>query len=203
MICIMAVLCIQWMIIAKIMNGFCKEESMVIKRVFLFLFTLTVFTPAYAAKGYVGFGLGQSEINQGLFGEYGDGFKVFGGVRLHPHLAVEAAYLDFGKPSQNLFGIETKYEAWAAAAWAKGLWPVGRTIELFAKAGWAHWEVDATTTLFGSTPSKTSSDGNDFAWGLGIAFNKWEKFSLQLEYEDINSKLDTITLWSVSGIYAF
>ena len=89
------------------------------------------------------------------------------------------------------------------AAWAKGLLPVGKKYELFGKVGWAYWNTEAKTTVFGSPPSKTSDNGSNFAWGLGIKANYWEKFSVQLEYEDINSYLDTITLWSISGIYSF
>ncbi len=174
-----------------------------IKSVFFCLLTLAAFSSAQANDGYIGLGLGQSEINQAFFGEYGNGFKVFGGVRMHPNLVIEAAYLDFGNPSESLFGIETKYEAWAVAVWAKGLWPVTQKTELFGKAGLAYWEVDKTTTVFGSPPSKMSLDGSDFAWGLGFTFNHWKKFSIQLEYEDINSDLDTITLWSISGLYRF
>lgn len=167
------------------------------------LLYLMAFSPLHALDGYLGIGLGQSEINQGLFGEYGNGFKIFGGARLHPNLAVEAAYLDFGNPSENLFGIETMYEAWATAAWAKGILPVISKIDLFGKVGWAYWEVEKSTTVFGLPPSKTSASGNNFTWGVGTSFNYWDNFSIQLEYEDINSDLDTITLWSVSALYTF
>ena len=165
-------------------------------------FCLMAFSPLYAADGYLGVGLGQSEINQGFFGEYGNASKIFGGVRLHSNLAVEVAYLDFGNPSENLFGLEVEYEARAVAAWAKGILPVISKIDLFGKAGWAYWEIDKTVTLF-SLPSKTTASGSDFAWGVGASFNYWEKFSVQLEYEDINSDIDTITLWSISALYKF
>ena len=178
-------------------------ELMNTESICLSLIALIAVSPAYADDGYVGIGLGQSEINQGLFGEYGNAFKVFGGWRMHPHLAIEAAYLNFGNPSQNLFGIETQYEASAVAAWAKGLWPVSKNIDLFGKAGLAHWKVDETTTVFGFPPSKSTTNGTNFAWGLGVIFNHWEKVSMQLEYEDINSDLDTITLWSISALYKF
>lgn len=167
------------------------------------LFCLVAVSPLYAAEGYVGGGLGQSEIRQGLFGEYGNAFKVFGGLRLHPNLAIELAYLDFGNPSENLFGIETQYEAWATAAWAKAIWPATAKIDLIGKAGLAYSKIDKTTTVFGSPPSKTSSSGTNFTWGVGASFNYWKKFSVQAEYEDINSDLDTITLWSISAVYTF
>lgn len=167
------------------------------------LFALSTFSQAYAADGYIGLGLGQSEINQGFFGEYGNGYKLFGGVRVHKNLAIEAAYTDFGNPSENLFGVEVEYEAWSVGAWAKGLWPVSQHIELFGKAGVAYWEADETSTVFGLPPTKTSWDGTDFAWGVGASFNYWDHVSIQLEYEDILADIDTITLWSISVLYTF
>lgn len=171
--------------------------------IILLAFSLSIPARAYAVDGYVGLGIGQSEINQGVFGEYGDGYKIFGGVRLHPNLALEAAYLDYGKPKENLFGVETEYEATAVAAWAKGLWPVTQKIDLLGKLGLASWNVKKTTTIFGSPPSTTKSDGTNFTWGIGAAFNYWDSFSIQAEYEDVVAGDDTMTLWSISGLYRF
>lgn len=172
------------------------------KNTFIMLLGLMAGSQAYAADRYIGFGLGQSEINQGFFGEYGNGFKIFAGMHLHNFIAIEAAYLDYGNPSENLFGINTEYEATAVAAWAKSLWPITQNIRLFAKAGVANWEVDKTTSVFGP-PTTTSQDGNDFTWGVGISFNKWDHLAIQLEYEDINADIDAITLWSASVLYSF
>lgn len=174
-----------------------------VRTVFIFLTTLGVFSPVQANGAYVGLGVGQSEINQELFDEYGTGFKVFGGFRTHPNLAIEAAYINFGEPSENLFGADREYEACAATIWAKGLWPITRNIELFGKVGWAYWEAESYTTVSGTPTIKKSWKGNDFTWGAGVDFNQWEKFSIQLEYEDVNTDLDKTTLWSVSGLYRF
>jgi OmpA-OmpF porin, OOP family len=171
--------------------------------IIVLVFSLFIPAQAYAVDGYVGLGLGQSEINQGLFGEYGNAYKIIGGIRLHPNLALEAAYLDYGKPKENLFGVETEYEATAVAIWAKGLWPVTQKIDLLGKLGLAAWEVKETTTVFGSPPSTTTSDGTNFSWGVGAAFNYWDRFSIQVEYEDVNADINTMTLWSVSALYRF
>jgi len=169
----------------------------------LLLFAIMVSPQATAANWYVGLGFGQSEIDQGFFGEYGDGFKVFGGLQLNRNVAVEAAYIDYGSPSENVFGADTKYEATAVAAWAKGLWPVFSRIDLFGKVGLAYWEVDSKSTLFGFPSSTTSDDGIDLSWGIGTSLNYWDKLSIQLEYEDILADIDAITLWSISAVYKF
>lgn len=173
------------------------------KHYLLLLFTMMVLPQANAADWYAGLGFGQSEIDQGFFGEYGDGFKIFGGLELNRNAAVEAAYIDYGSPSENLFGAETEYEATAVAAWAKGVWPVFTSIDLFGKAGLAYWEVNSKSTLFGFPSSKSSDDGIDFSWGFGASFNYWDKLSIQLEYEDIVADIDAITLWSISALYRF
>lgn len=169
----------------------------------LLLFAMIVSPHANAANWYVGLGFGQSEINQGFFGEYGDGFKVFGGLQLNRNVAMEAAYIDYGNPSENVFGADTDYEATAVAAWVKGLWPVFSSVDLTGKAGLAYWEVDSKSTLFGFPSSKSSEDGVDFTWGIGASLNYWDKLSIQLEYEDILADIDAITLWSISAIYSF
>lgn len=167
------------------------------------LFSLMTLQFLHAADGYLGVGLGQSEINQGLFGEYGNAYKVFAGARVHQNLVIEVAYIDFGNPSENLFGITKEYDAWAIGTWAKGIWPITTKFELFGKAGWAYWEIEEKTTIFGQQQPTHSSSGNDFTWGIGVAFSQWEKFSMQLEYEDFNTSLDTVTLWSISALYGF
>lgn len=168
------------------------------------LFSVFAYTPVYAADAYLGGGLGQSEINQSFFGEYGNGYKIFGGMRVHRNLSIEVAYLDYGNPRQN-FIFETDAEGWSVGAWAKGLWPVSQNIELFGKAGLAYWETEQTTTIFGP-PLTTSEDGIDVAWAVGAKFNYWDKVSVQLEYEDIEAGGDItsrLALWSISALYTF
>jgi len=174
-----------------------------LRAVFILLTVLAVLSPAQARGGYIGLGIGQSEINHGQFDETGTGFKVFGGFQTHPYFAIEAAYMNFGEPSENRSGTEKEYEACAAAIWAKGFWPITRSIDLLGKAGWAYWEAESYTTPPGNPTVKQSWEGNDFAWGLGASFNPGKKLSIQLEYEEVNNDLDKTALWSVSGLYRF
>jgi len=171
--------------------------------IFLLAFFLIIPVRAYAVDGYVGLGIGQSDISQGLFSQSGNAFKIIGGVRLHPYWAVEAAYIDYGKPEENFIGINSKYEATAVAAWVKGLWPVTQKIDLLGKLGLASWTVKETTTLFGFPPTTTTSNGTDITWGIGAAFKYWDRVSIQVEYEAVNSDIDTMALWSVSALYRF
>jgi len=173
------------------------------KIVFILLTTLGVYISAQANEAYVGLGVGQSIIKNGQFDENDTGFKVFGGYRFNPNLAVEAAYLNFGKPGITTAGTKLEYEACSAAVWAKGLLPISRNIDLFGKAGWAYWEAKSYTTPSGLPTAKYKWKGNDFTWGAGVGFNQWKSFSIQMEYEEVNNDLDKTGLWSVSGLYRF
>ena len=53
---------------------------------------------ANAIDAYVGIGIGESYVDQGVFGEMDTAYKIFGGAQFHPNIAVEVAYMDLGKP---------------------------------------------------------------------------------------------------------
>lgn len=165
--------------------------------------SLAVCPAVFAAGWYLGAGIGISEIEDAGFDEIDTGWKIFGGIPVNQYFAIEAAYMDFGNPQEDFFGIKGEYEIWALGAWAKGILPVNPKFELFAKAGFFYWELDATRSLFGSTPVSVSDDGTDFAWGLGATFNASDKFSIQLEYENVDVDIDKAVLWTVAGVFHF
>ena len=41
------------------------------------------------------------------------GYKLFGGLKLHPNFAVKAAYMDLGQPIEDFFGFRREYDVWA------------------------------------------------------------------------------------------
>ncbi|WP_455209228.1 hypothetical protein [Kaarinaea lacus] len=43
-------------------------------------------TTASAASACLGFGIGQTFVDQGVFGEMDTGYKLFGGAQFHPNL---------------------------------------------------------------------------------------------------------------------
>ena len=154
---------------------------------FLFALNLIFSSSGFATEKYAGFAIGSSIVGMSIFGDSGNGYKIFGGARLHKNYAIEAAYIDLGNPTGDLFGLKTEYDMWELGMWVKGFLPVGKskTTELFAKGGLVHWDIETTTSLsfISSSTSTASGTGNNFGWGLGVIFNKWDKYSLQLEYE--------------------
>jgi len=158
---------------------------------------------ASAADAYLGIGIGDSYIDQDIFGESDTAYKIFGGLQLHPNFAVEAAYMDLGQPVEDFFGLREEYDVWAVALWAKGILPLTERIDLFGKLGFAHWEYDKTLIPFGLTPQTTSESANDFAWGIGISFDVGKKWVIPLEYEQISGDIDKAGLFSISAMYKF
>ena len=169
------------------------------------LFGLMLIGPfsANAADAYLGIGIGDSYIDQDIFGESDTAYKFFGGLQFNPNFAVEAAYMDLGQPVQDFFGLREEYDVWAVALWAKGIWPVTKNIDLFGKLGLAHWEYDKTYQAGSLPPQTTSENANDFAWGIGISFGVGKKWAIPLEYEQISGDIDKAGLFSISAMYKF
>ncbi len=165
--------------------------------------SLVVCPAAFAADPYFGVGTGISVIHDVGFLDVDAGYKVFGGARVGEKLAIEAGYIDFGAPDQYIFTFKGEYDVWALGVWAKPIVPVSPKFELFAKVGFAYWELDSTRSFLGLPPVSVSDDGNDFAWGLGAAWDLSDRFSLQLEYEEVNVPIDKAALWSVTGVFHF
>ncbi len=144
---------------------------------------------------YVGAGVGDASVKEGDFDESDSAYKIFGGYNIGfiplVDFAVEASYVDFGKPSSSAGSVEvTGFNAYGLAGLSFG--PFG----VFAKAGALSWDSDAT---FGG--STASDSGTDSAYGLGARF-ALGSFSVRAEYEvyDLDADLDMV---SVSGVFTF
>jgi len=95
-------------------------------------------------------------------------FKVFGGYRFDLpviDLAVEAGYVDFGKPDIDVLGEPLTIETTGINAWGIASLDVG-PIDVFGKLGLVAW--DAKAAFLDETASE---DGSDLGYGLGAAFN--------------------------------
>lgn len=155
--------------------------------------------PATAVAGadsgiYIGAGIGDATVKEANFDASDSAYKVFGGYNIGfiplVDFAVEASYVDFGKPSTSAGSVEVNgLNAYGLAGLSFG--PFG----IFAKAGAMRWDVE-------SNLGTTSSDsGTDPAYGIGARF-AIGSFSARAEYEvyDLDADLDMV---SVSGVFTF
>lgn len=144
-----------------------------------------------AAELYVGGGVGGEVPDSDEGAAYedftrlaeDDGRKLYAGVRLGEHLAVEGAYHDFGDrtccPEIADAGYISTVDAFALAG--VGRWPVGR-FELFGKAGVLQWkESGDRITIAGPRPF--SSDGSDLLLGVGASVLLLEHLAARVEWE--------------------
>lgn len=145
---------------------------------------------------FIGAGAGDASIKDSGFDESDSAYKIFGGYNIGfiplVDFAVEASYVDFGKPSTTSDSIEVSgFNAFGLAGLSFG--PFG----IFAKAGMLSWDADAT---FGGTT--TSDSGSDPAYGLGARL-AIGPVSVRAEYELYDVDNADLEMVSVSAIYTF
>lgn len=131
-------------------------------------------------------------------------WKAFGGWRLNPYFALELAYVNLGKPDDEIVpGTTLTVETDGFAPYAVGTLPIGDWFELFAKAGYYWYDVEARL----DTPlgSGSESESNEtFVWSAGAGVNIFEHFNIRLEYEefDFDEADDASALW-LTGAFRF
>ena len=160
---------------------------------------------------YAGAGVGQFNVDIDNVDEFGDtvgdldaddaAFRIFAGYRLTPFISFEAAYVDFGSPSDefNASGTDGDYRLELAgfAPAVVGTIPVG-PVELFAKAGWYFYDADVRISLDGGDVIRSDSSGDDFMYGAGVGITFFDRVNTRLEYEviDIENTDDANALWA-------
>lgn len=136
-------------------------------------------------------------------------WKAFVGYRFNPYLSVEAAYIDFGGPSDSIEASgssgDYKVEASGFAPYVIGALPLG-PVELFAKVGYYFYDVDLSVDLddLGGDVFRSSSSEEDLLYGAGVGMTFFEHLHARLEYEKIDSDVldDADAIW-LSGAWRF
>jgi OOP family OmpA-OmpF porin len=160
-----------------------------------------------AADGpYLGAGLGVTTVRDdidtgGTFDADDGSYRAFAGWRFDAvpiiDLAVEAAYTQFGKPSQNVAGEEARYKLRGPSAAGLLIVPLG-PIDLYGKAGVLWWSLDRDLGA-----SSLSRSGSDPFYGAGIGFYLW-KIGIRAEYERFQVKdVDRVQMLSVNALFQF
>lgn len=145
---------------------------------------------------YLGAGVGDASVKDSGFDESDSAYKIFGGYNIGfiplVDFAVEASYVDFGKPTSSAGSIEVSgVNAFGLAGLSFG--PFG----IFAKAGVLSWDADTT---FGGTTG--SDSGSDPGYGLGARF-AIGSFAVRAEYEVYDVDNADVDMVSVSGVFTF
>ena len=160
-----------------------------------------------ASIGQVSDGTCNSVVDQGgaLLGDINcptpSAWKVFGGYKVAPNLAVEGAYVDLGEsasdgtipviPGLNTVANATNLTSTATGVNVSGVASVAATdqINLFGKAGMMMWDKETSVTVknVGSTAAtvtqKTATDGVDLSLGAGAEYKINDNWGVRGEVE--------------------
>jgi hypothetical protein len=168
---------------------------------------------------YIGGGVGQFDIEidgvdgvDEAFGRLDDSdtaWQAFVGWRINPYISLQAAYVDYGGPEDDIStgGSSGNYRAELAgfAPSVIGTLPLG-PVELSAKLGYYFYDLDITANIDDPTdPDFDSSDsGEDVFYGAGVGMTFFERLHAKLEYEkiDLEGVDDSNAFW-LSGAWRF
>lgn len=166
--------------------------------------------PAAHARGfYIGGSVGSSsaEVDRSVNTRINfdaTGYKLFAGYGVMRFLAFEAAYTDFGSPSESFGSTTFDLDLQVGALWAIGILPATPRLSLYGRLGYSAWDSELTVKEPQEVPQTTKSDGNDLAYGFGIAYNITRKLGVQLEWENYElESADEVTFASFGVRWTF
>jgi len=147
---------------------------------------------------YLGAGVTQTEFDSQTFGTGkldDNSFKIIAGIRPLDWLAIEANYIDLGSASDS----STRLDATALTASVLAIKEFA-VIDLYVRAGLAHWKLDASVTGLGSA----SDNGDEFTYGVGVGAH-FGSIGVRAEYEkfQINAIDSDVNTISLSFTYTF
>lgn len=165
----------------------------------------TAALPASAAQFYVGASWlstdAEFETAVDDFDTDDSGWKVFGGVDFLKFLGVEVSYRDLGTFSETIGSNSFDADLTVYDAELRGILPIGKALELFAKAGYGNIAVDLTTSD-GVTTISDDDDDWEILYGVGVGIKLGEGFGVRAEWEqwDVDTSLNA---FSVGGYFRF
>ena len=121
------------------------------------------------------------------------------GYQLSPNFALELHYGDLGEVELSANSalppvqIDSKLETQAVALDFVASFPATDWLDVYAKIGAVHWDIDADTTLTDridssiNNRSQVNVNGVSAKFGVGVRFDLNEKLTLGLELEQFNA----------------
>lgn len=143
--------------------------------------------------GYIGGGLGYYRLNDEDFPDSEDelddnrwSWRGQVGVQFNPIVSLEGGYTDFGDLEDG--GLELDADGTFVAALVH--LPLGGGFAPYGKIGQLWWDVERTVTTSdggliggGTTIARSSEDGNDTFYGVGVRFGEGPGLQMRIEYD--------------------
>jgi OOP family OmpA-OmpF porin len=169
------------------------------------------------ANPYIGLGVGStdykvdlSNISGGSFEDNSTGTKIYGGYVFNKYYAAEVAYYNFAEASVGAREISPGGPVVGGAAdmkgfgaYAVGMYPVSKSVNLMAKIGILNWDADlSVNNAFGNDASGTN-DGTDLAYAIAMSYGFTKELLVVAEWESFDTDNPEVSLLSVGFKFIF
>jgi OOP family OmpA-OmpF porin len=145
---------------------------------------------------YAGASIGQSKTadcpGAGSCDDKDTAYRVFGGYKFHPNIAVEGGYAPLGKTSSSFPGGSVSAEANAWDIVGVGSWGLGNNFSILGKLGFYNAELK----LGGLASGKKTT--TDLTYGIGGQYDFNRNLGLRLEWNRY-SKVKAPDVGTLSG----
>jgi OOP family OmpA-OmpF porin len=173
----------------------------------LLLLTAVLVNPVSAAP-YIGASVGSAkykvdlgDLNSGSdFEDDGTGTKFYGGYAFNKYFAAEATYYNFAEASVGALEtnpgsgdfVSASAKMTGFGAYAVGMYPVSKSINLVAKLGVLNWDADLS---FNNRSG--SNSGTDLAYGIAASYAFTKEFLAVAEWESFDSDNPEVSMLSI------
>ena len=177
------------------------------------LITSAAVTNAAMAEPYVGIGIGTAMYEAdltarggGKLDDDGTGTKLYGGYSFNKYFAAEASVYNFAEASIGAIEYPVGSGTFSSAAvsmkgvgaYAVGMYPVTKNINLIAKLGVLNWDADLRVN---STAG--SNDGTDAAYALAASYAFTKALLVTAEWESFNTDNPELSMFSLGFKFNF
>ena len=162
---------------------------------------------------YIGGSIGQATLELPAdpnfnFDENDTSWKLLAGYNFDLgtfDIGVEAGYVNLGKPAIGDSTASVQFETVGFNAFGLAGFELG-PVDLYAKAGFIYWDVEAQISGSGVPAPFQFSDtetGTDFGYGIGASWNVG-KLGIRAEYEGYDvTDTDSVYMLSLGLVYRF
>jgi len=179
----------------------------------IFSVLLSMASSPILADAYVGLGIGSasydvdlSGIGGGDFEDNGTGTKIYGGYAFNDYFAAEATYYNFAEasvgavessPGSGVFN-SAKADMTGVGAYAVGMYPVSKEVNLMLKLGVLNWDADLKVNN-----TSGSNDGTDVAYAVAASYAFTKELLVTAEWEAFNTDNPEVSMLSLGFKFIF
>lgn len=180
------------------------------RQFFISIILLTV-ASSVIADVYVGMGIGSAfykadltSLGGGNIDDNGTGTKLYTGYEFNKYFAAEVTAYNFAEASIGAFEVSPGNFVSASVsmkgfgAYAVGMYPVSKKVNLMAKLGVLSWEADLQAD--GNTGT---NDGTDAAYALAASYAFTKELLATVEWEAFDSDNPELSMFSVGFKFIF